>query len=132
VCTESHDCCSTSAKRHHFFPSSLTYILCRKFLGVHAFLCIWPVMRVWQKKLWQLMGVHSKDAFQGIIERMEAIIKMEIQATPHEARMAEVNAVMDTTLKAWEASKDESKTKAAEYFKHWRKKTGEAPRVLQQ
>jgi hypothetical protein len=33
------------------------------------------------------MGVRSKDAFQRIIERMEAIMKMEVQATAHEARM---------------------------------------------
>jgi hypothetical protein len=97
VCTESYDCCSTSAKQHICCPS-LTYILCRKVLGVRVFLCIWHVMRARQKKLWQLMGVRSKDTFQRIIERMEAIMKMEIQA--HKARMAEINAVMDTALKS--------------------------------
>jgi hypothetical protein len=83
-------------------------------------------MRAWQKKLRQLMGVRNKDAFKRIIERMEAIMKMEVQATAHEARMVEVNAVMDTTLKEWETSRDQSEKKAAEYFKYWRKKTGEA------
>jgi hypothetical protein len=65
-------------------------------------------MRAWQKKLWQLMGVRSKDAFQRFVERMEAIMKMEVQATAHEARVEEVNAVMDTVLKAWETSEDSS------------------------
>jgi hypothetical protein len=82
-------------------------------------------MRAWQKKLWQLMGVRSKDAFKRIIERMEAIMKMEVEGTEHEARMVEVNAVMDTTLKQWETSKHQSEKKAADYFKYWRKKTGE-------
>jgi hypothetical protein len=49
-------------------------------------------------------------------------MKMEVQASAHEARMVEVNAV----LKAWETSKDESENKAAVYFGYWRTKTGEA------
>jgi hypothetical protein len=49
-----------------------------------------------------------------------------VQASAHEARMAEVNAVMDTVLKTWETSEDQSESKAAEYFKFWHKKTGEA------
>jgi hypothetical protein len=83
-------------------------------------------MRAWQKKLWQLMAMRSKDAFKRIIERMESIMKMEVQALVHEARTAEVNAVMDTVLKAWETSEDESENKAAVYFWYWRKKTGVA------
>jgi hypothetical protein len=70
-------------------------------------------MRAWQKKLWQLMAMRSKDAFKRIIERMESIMKMEVQALAHEARMVEVNAVMDTELKAWETSEDESENKDA-------------------
>jgi hypothetical protein len=129
VCTKSSDCCSTSAKQHDCGPSSLSNTLCRKVLGVRAFLCIWHIMRAWQKKLWQLMGMRSKDAFHDIVERMQAIMEIEMQATAHEARMVEVNAVMDTTL---EASEVESQRKAAENLKHWRKKTGEPLNVLQQ
>jgi hypothetical protein len=89
-------------------------------------------MQAWQKKLWQLMGLRNKDTFQRIIGRMEAIMKMEVQATEHEAHIVEVNAVMDTILKAWETFEDTSEQKAAEYFKYWRKKTGEALDLLQQ
>jgi hypothetical protein len=53
------------------------------------------------------------------------MIMMEVQAPAHEARMVEVNAVMDIVLKAWEISEDESENKAAVCFGYWRKKTGE-------
>jgi hypothetical protein len=95
-------------------------------------LCVWHVLRAWRNKLWQLLDLRNKGTFQRIIERMEAIMKVEVQATANEAPLEDVNAVMDTVLKAWETSEDTSEQKAAECFKCRRKKTGEALDLLQQ
>jgi hypothetical protein len=67
-----------------------------------------------------------RDFVKHIVERMESIMKMEVQASAHEACMAEVNAVTDTVLTAWETSEDQSENMAAEHFKYWRKRTGQA------
>jgi hypothetical protein len=124
VCTEPYDYCSTSAKQHNYCSSSLTYILCRKVIEARVF-----VHLARHAGLAEEIVANDGRAQQRrppAHYRAHGFLRMQMHATAHEARMAEVNAVMDTTREAWEASEDEGERKAAEYYKHWSEKAGEA------
>jgi hypothetical protein len=85
---------------------------------VPVYLCIWHVLRAWQKRLWQIVGNQDKDMFQSIFMAMHGIMK-----TGDTEAMSDKRA-MRSQLDTWFAAESKKLNAAAKYFEYWEKKVG--------
>lgn len=82
------------------------------------YLCIWHVLRAWQKRLWQIVGNNDKELFQSIFQAMHGIMKTD------EKDLESVKSLICAQRSKWSASSDNKLKAAAKYFEYWEKKAG--------
>jgi hypothetical protein len=92
--------------------------MCRAVFDVPVYLCMWHVLRSWQKKLWQIVGNQDKELFQTIFTAMHSVMKTA------EKDKAVVKNTLRAQLDAWSGSTNAKLKAASKYFEYWEKKVG--------